>query len=465
MVFSSISFLFYFLTGLFICYFLVPARFRVARNYILLAFSMLFYSCAGLRAVPLILGSTFMDYLVGLGMRRRTTRKPLLAIGIVGHVALLFWFKYLMFTLNSINALGLSLPVPEIVLPIGISFFTFQGMSYLMDVYREEVPAETSFARLLLYISLFPQLIAGPIVRYSTVADEILHRHETVDDCAQGACRFLVGLGKKVLLSNALAQIADAAFALSPDSLSVCFAWLGILAYTAHIYFDFSGYSDMAIGLGRIFGFHFLENFNYPYISRSITEFWRRWHISLSSWFKDYLYIPLGGSRKGPSRTILNLFIIWAVTGLWHGAAWNFLLWGLYFFALLMCEKFFWNNALQKFPRPLLHLYALFFIVLGWVWFRAPDLGAAVGYFSSLFGLAGNPLTEPQLGYWLRQYWPELVITPFACTPVLARIKKCFREDSLSLLLLSRGSALLLGGLSLCRLLSSSFNPFIYFRF
>jgi len=464
-VFSSVSFLFFFLTGLLVCYFAIPARYRMARNYILLAFSLLFYACAGLRAVPLIVGSTFMDYLVGLGLDHSSRRRTLLTIGIVGHVGLLFWFKYLMFTLNSLNALGLSLPVPEIVLPIGISFFTFQGMSYLMDVYRKEVPAETSFARLLLYISLFPQLIAGPIVRYSTVAHEIVVRQETVDDCAQGACRFMVGLAKKVLLSNALAQIADAAFAQSPESLSVAFAWLGILAYTAHIYFDFAGYSDMAIGLGRIFGFHFLENFDYPYISQSITEFWRRWHISLSSWFKDYLYIPLGGSRKGQTRTIFNLFVIWSVTGLWHGAAWNFLLWGLYFFVLLMLEKFFWKGPLEHLPRPVRHLYALFFIVLGWVWFRATSLGAAAGYFSSLFGLAGNPLLEPQLSYWLRQFWPELLIAPLACTPVALRVRKLFREDSLSYLLLTRGSALLLGFLSLCRLLSSSFNPFIYFRF
>ncbi len=465
MVFSSILFLFFFLSALLICYFLLPARYRKGRNLILLGFSMAFYSCAGVRATPLILCSILCDYLVGRVLEVSRRPKLWLTAGILFHLALLFWFKYAVFTLTNLNRLGLALPVPQVVLPIGISFFTFQGLSYLVDVYRKDVPAERSLVGLALYISLFPQLIAGPIVRYKDVAAEISLRRETVDEAAEGFSRFLAGLGKKVLLSNAMAQIADAAF-IAPKqqgSLSAALAWLGAVAYTLHIYFDFSGYSDMAVGLGRVFGFHFLENFNYPYLSRSITEFWRRWHMSLSGWFRDYLYIPLGGSRKGAKRTVFNLFVVWAATGLWHGAEWTFVIWGLYYFLLLLGEKYLWKNALDRLPSPVRHLYALLFIVLGWVWFRAESLGGALTYFRAMVGLEGGWM-EPQVIYLLRQFWPELVVAPFACVPILPAVKKRL-GDGAAATALYRVAAVAVGGLSVCRLLSSGFNPFIYFRF
>ena len=460
MVFSSILFLFFFLPALGLCCFLLPERFRRGRNLIQLAFSLLFYACTGLRAVPLILCSILCDYVVGRALEVTCRPKLWLGAGVALHLGLLFWFKYAVFTLTNLNRLGLDLPVPEVILPIGISFFTFQGLSYLVDVYRRDVPAERSLVGLALYISFFPQLIAGPIVRYKDIATEISARHETVDEAAQGLSRFLAGLGKKVLLSNAMARIADAAFAGSP---SAALAWLGAAAYTFHIYFDFSGYSDMAIGLGRIFGFHFPENFDYPYLSKSITQFWRRWHISLSGWFRDYLYIPLGGSRRGTGRTVFNLFVVWAATGLWHGANWTFLVWGIYFLVLLLGEKYLWKNALARLPGLFQHLYALLFILLGWVWFRADSLGHAISYFQAMLGLGGRWM-EPQVIYLLRQFWPELLVAPFACAPVLPAVKRRM-GDRATATLMYRLAALAVGGLSVCRLLSSGFNPFIYFRF
>lgn len=465
MVFSSIGFLFFFFPALMVCYFAFPRHFRTGRNIILLLFSMIFYACAGLRAVPLILLSSFLDFSVGRLLPKSSKPKTWLAIGLIIHLLLLFYFKYTVFAATSLNALGFSIPVPEIVLPIGISFFTFQGMSYLIDVYREDVVPETSFFRVLLYISFFPHLTAGPIVRYSHVAARIQDRCETVDDISIGFSRFFIGLGKKVLLSNAMAQIADAAFTHSPDSLSTALAWLGLLAYTAFIYFDFSGYSDMAIGLGRIFGFHFLENFNYPYISRSLTEFWRRWHISLGSWFREYLYIPLGGNRVGHARLIFNLLIVWAATGIWHGASWNFLVWGLYFGILLILEKFLLLKSFEHVPKFIQHIYALFFICLGWVWFRATDIPSAISYFSTLFSIGNHPLMEDQVTYLIHQFWPELLLTPFACTPILPWLKSKCREDSLILFCAQKITILLIALLSVFRLLSSGFNPFVYFRF
>lgn len=464
LVFSSILFLFFFLTALLVCYFLLPAKFRRGRNLVLLVFSLVFYSCAGLRATPIILVSILGDYAIGRILENSKRPKVWLTLGIVLHLGLIFWFKYAVFTITNLNRLGLNLPVPEIVLPIGISFFTFQGLSYLIDVYRREVPAEKSLANLALYISLFPQLIAGPIVRYQTVAEEIVDRRESAQEAAQGASRFLVGLSKKVLLSNALAQMADAAFQSPTGSLSTALAWLGAVAYTGHIYFDFSGYSDMAIGLGRVFGFHFLENFNYPYISRSVTEFWRRWHISLSSWFRDYLYIPLGGSRRGGLRTVFNLFVVWACTGLWHGAAWNFIVWGLYYFVLLVGEKWCWGKTFSRLPRVFQHGYALMLVILGWVWFRADSLPAALGFFGAMFHVNGGPWMENQVLYLLRQFWPELVAAPLACLPIVPWLKEKVGEKVWAVAA-SRLALLGLGGLSVCRLLSSGFNPFIYFRF
>ena len=360
MVFSSYSFLFLFLPLLLLLYFLLPFRFREGRNLLLLLFSLFFYACGGLRALPLILLSIAANYFFGLLV---PGRRRVLVLAVLVNLGLLGWFKYAPFLAENLVRLGLPVPIPAVALPIGISFFTFQGMSYVIDVYRGEAPPARNPLHVALYIALFPQLVAGPIVRYTTVAQEIVVRRESLESFAAGGVRLCFGLGKKMLLANILAQLADAVFADPSPTASL--AWLGALAYTGQIYFDFSAYSDMAIGLGRMFGFHFLENFNYPYLSQSVTEFWRRWHISLSSWFRDYVYIPLGGSRCGPLRQVRNILVVWVLTGAWHGAAWSFLLWGLYFALLLLGERFLWKSLLTAAPRPLRHLYALFCILLG----------------------------------------------------------------------------------------------------
>lgn len=471
MVFSSISFLFVFLPALLLVYFLIPARLRQLRNLVLLGFSLFFYAYGGPRFLALMLLSIAVNYIGGLlSAPSHSHRKLFFVLTLVINLGLLGWFKYAGFLAENLSKLWTALPVPEITLPIGISFFTFQGMSYVIDVYRGEAPAERSPLRVALYVSLFPQLVAGPIVRYTTVAAELRQRQETLDDFSDGAVRFLFGLAKKMLLANQLGQLADDVFGTSAGSLTVSLAWLGALAYTGQIYFDFSGYSDMAIGLGRMFGFRFLENFNYPYISRSITEFWRRWHISLSSWFRDYVYIPLGGSRCTRYRHIFNLLVVWGLTGFWHGAAWNFLCWGLYFALLLMGEKFLWGKGLNRAPAFLQHLYALLFIVLGWVLFRSESLAGAGAYLATMFGGAGGGLTDHRTVYYLLQYRWELLAAVVASLPIKlwlqARLTR--RSTAVSVFFLTWGVkflALSLFALSFLRLVSSSYNPFIYFRF
>lgn len=407
MVFSSVSFLVFFLPCLLVLYFIVPQRYRGARNLILLAFSLAFYSCGGPKFLLLMLLSIVINYCCGLlaGPKHRpAVRKAGVTLAAVLGLGLLGWFKYAGFFGEMLHALMPFIPVPQVTLPIGISFFTFQGLSYVIDVFRDDAAVQKNPLKLALYISFFPQLVAGPIVRYTTVADEIDERHESVSEFSAGAVRFLFGLAKKMLLANAVAQVADAAF--SAAAPSVLFAWLGAVAYTFQIYFDFSAYSDMAIGLGRMFGFHFLENFNYPYVSRSITEFWRRWHITLSGWFRDYIYIPLGGNRKGQARQLLNMFLVWAATGIWHGASWNFIAWGLYYFVLLTIEKTFLLKYLKK-GKVWPHIYTLFFVVLGWGIFTANQPGAPLG-------LLLQKLFVPQGGispvYYLRNYGVLLVL-------------------------------------------------------
>ncbi len=360
--------------------------------------------------------------------------------------------------------------MPQVTLPIGISFFTFQGLSYVLDVYRGQAEPQRNPFHVALYISLFPQLVSGPIVRYTTVAEEILTRRETVSDFSAGAVRFLFGLAKKMLLANQLGLMSDEIFAVRPEFLTVSLTWLGAIAYTGQIYFDFSGYSDMAIGLGHMFGFHFLENFNYPYISRSVTEFWRRWHISLSTWFRDYVYIPLGGNRCSPARHIRNILVVWALTGFWHGAAWTFLAWGLYYALLLLGEKYLWGRALKRLPSFLRHVYALVLILLGWVIFRAETLSYAGQFIAAMFGAAAGGWTDGRSLYYLLQFRWELLLAIPASLPLrdwtLKRLE--VRDTALSGLILTWGpkaAALGLFALSFLRLVSSSYNPFIYFRF
>ena len=470
MVFSSVSFLVFFLPCLLVLYFIVPHRYRGARNFILLAFSLAFYACGGPRFLLLMLLSIAINYCCGLlaGPKHRpAVRRAGVTLAAVLGLGLLGWFKYAGFFGEMLHALMPFIPVPQVTLPIGISFFTFQGLSYVIDVFRDDAAVQKSPLKLALYISFFPQLVAGPIVRYTTVAEEIDERHESVSEFSAGAVRFLFGLAKKMLLANAVAQVADAAF--SAASPSVLFAWLGAVSYTFQIYFDFSAYSDMAIGLGRMFGFHFLENFNYPYVSRSITEFWRRWHISLSTWFRDYVYIPLGGNRCSRARNILNLFIVWFLTGLWHGASWNFICWGLWFFVLLIGEKFVWGKALSRLPALLQHLYTMLLVVFSWVLFRADTLGAALTYFSAMFGSSGVFCGERVI-YYALEFWPELLCCCVAALPVKTLLETSLeaRDSRISRAVLIAGpklASLALLALSYCKLVTGSFNPFIYFRF
>jgi alginate O-acetyltransferase complex protein AlgI len=471
MVFSSIAFLFFFLPALLLLYYLIPRRYREARNIVLLGFSLFFYAYGGPRFLVLMLVSITINYVCGLfvsGEHPDKRRRFFLTAAVVLGLGLLGWFKYAGFFTETLNALGTNLPVPHITLPIGISFFTFHGLSYIIDVYRGTAKPMKNPLRVALYISLFPQLVAGPIVRYATVSDHLAERHENLTDFGEGAVRFVFGLAKKMLLANALGAIADRAFQIPAASLSAGMAWVGAIAYTGQIYFDFSAYSDMALGLGRMFGFHFLENFNYPYISRSVTEFWRRWHISLTSWFRDYVYIPLGGNRVSRWKHIRNIAVVWLLTGFWHGAAWNFIMWGLWFCLLLLGEKFLWGKALEKSPGVLRHGYTLLLVIVSWVLFRADTLGYAVSYLSSMFSFGGP--SDGQAVYMLRQYWPELIAAVVAAMPVKDALKEWLekRRGGFAAAVLVWGPRLLaalLLGVSYLKLVTGSFNPFIYFRF
>lgn len=402
MVFSDLFFIYVFLPAAAICYALGRcgdhSRMRRLREYgqprircecpysnaVLIIFSLIFYAWGEPIYVALMIVSVFMNYVVGVfidGGRHKS--KSALIVGLILNIGIIAVFKYADFLAETLNAVGVPMPKPGIALPIGISFFTFQSISYIIDVYRGQVRAQKDFFSLLLYISMFPQLIAGPIVRYSTISAEINRRSISMHDLAEGSFRFLVGLGKKVILANQLGELSAAFLDGDFASLSTGGAWIGILAYTMQIYFDFSGYSDMAIGMGRCMGFHFDENFNYPYVTRTITEFWRRWHISLGSFFRDYVYIPMGGNRR---HQPLNILVVWFLTGLWHGASWNFVLWGLYFGAIIMLEKYTIVKIQDRIPGFILHIYSLFIIVFGWVIFYFTDITRMGGFIGILFG-------------------------------------------------------------------------------
>ena len=470
-VFSSVTFLFVFLPLLLAAYYLLPVKARAWRNGVLLTFSLFFYAYGGPPFLLLMLLSIAVNYVGALwAAPGRRHARAVMVLTTAVNLALLGWFKYAGFFFSNLAKVWTGLPVPEVTLPIGISFFTFQGLSYVLDVYQGQAQPQRNPLHVALYISLFPQLVAGPIVRYTTVAEEILTRRETISDFSAGAVRFLFGLAKKMLLANQLGLMADEIFAVRPEFLTVSLTWLGAIAYTGQIYFDFSGYSDMAIGLGHMFGFHFLENFNYPYISSSVTEFWRRWHISLSTWFRDYVYIPLGGNRCSTARHIWNILVVWALTGFWHGAAWTFLAWGLYYALLLLGEKYLWGRILERLPAPVRHVYALVLILVGWVIFRAETLTYAWQFISAMFGAAAGGWADGRSLYYLLQFRWELLLAIPASLPLrdwaLQRLKA--RDNTLSGLILAWGpkaAALVLFALSFLRLVSSSYNPFIYFRF
>ena len=488
MLFSSNVFIFFFLPAVLVVYYALKKVSRTAQNVFLCLSSLFFYAWGEPRFVLVMMLSIFVNWTFGLLVDRYRDRHPLvnwlIAIDVAANIGIIFIFKYLMFTLTNINALFHShITVPEIALPIGISFFTFQALSYVIDVYREKGEAQKNILNVGLYISFFPQLIAGPIVRYETIAKEIHDRRENLKDFSDGVVRFIIGLGKKVIIANNMALVADQAFAYSAGTKdwfgvsfdpSIIMCWLGALAYTFQIFFDFSGYSDMAIGLGRMFGFHFMENFNYPYISRSATEFWRRWHISLSTWFRDYIYIPLGGSRvKTKSRHIFNLFVVWLCTGIWHGANWTFIAWGMMYFVLLVFEK---NTGLdkdskKKWVNVLRYIYTMFFVVMGWVIFRAESISDAFVYMGHMFGLYGNPLVDDAAVYNLTQFKAFFIMAVIFSIPVAGYIKRKWSEKERSRMLTAAAGAvsglliLVVFGCAVSYIVIGSYNPFIYFNF
>ena len=467
MVFSTPIFLFYFLVLTLLVYYVVPRRFR---NPVLLCASLVFYYWGEQMYVAIMFLSTAIDYIHGLLVERCKVRgndkgaRWAVASSIVFNLALLFFFKYWDFIAASLQAMGLRfMPVLGIHLPIGISFYTFQTMSYTIDVYRGDARAQRSILNFGTFVTLFPQLIAGPIIKYKDLGDQIDSRACSSEQFASGVQVFVVGLAKKLLIANNVGMLWDSYKAMSPGALTVAGAWLGVLAFAFQIYFDFSGYSDMAVGLGRMLGFEFLPNFNYPYISKSVTEFWRRWHISLSTWFREYLYIPLGGNRCSKSRWMFNLFVVWAATGIWHGASWNYLIWGLYFFALLMLEKFFLLGALKKAPALLGHIYTLFSVLVSWAIFAIEDFSHLGTYLKVMFGLGGVPLADGAFGYYLTSYLPILCLAALASTPLGAA---CCRKLGLRARQVSC-TVLVLAGLVVCTayLVDGTYNPFLYFRF
>ncbi len=476
MVFSAPIFLYGFLPLVLLAYFLSP---KSAKNAVLLAASLLFYAWGEVFYLAVMLVSIAANYLVGLALERhkdfQQKRRRIITIGVAINLLLLVSFKYANFISDNVavvtRALGLGeYDLAPVHLPLGISFFTFQAISYIVDVYRGNAEVQRNPFHFALYVSLFPQLIAGPIVRYTTIADQIKDRTTTVDLFYNGSRRFIYGLAKKVLIANSLGAVADACFAVPEGELSMIAAWVGIIAYSLQIYFDFSGYSDMAIGLGMMFGFKFLENFNYPYISRSIQEFWRRWHISLSTWFRDYVYISLGGNRVSPARVYLNLLIVFILTGFWHGASWNFLVWGLFHGAFLVIERAGFSNILARSPAALRHGYVLFVVVIGWVFFRAENLSAALDYLGVMFGSQSLAMTGFE--------WAELMTSEALIAMVLGLILstpiyRWFEERRSAQLAVGRlklavAEQVFLGGLlllTLFKVASSTYDPFIYFRF
>ncbi len=467
MVFSTVFFLFTYFPIVLLLHYLTPLRYR---NVLLLAVNLIFYGWKKPAYVLIMFASIGIDYVHGLlveraraaGEDRRARRY--VAQSVLFNLALLGFFKYWDFVARSLGAVGLGfMPVLGLELPIGISFYTFQTMSYTIDVYRADAKAQKNLVNFGTFVTLFPQLIAGPILKYKDLADQIDERDYPAERFAAGVQTFTVGLAKKVLLANNLGALWDACKALPPERLTTAGAWLGILAFAFQLYFDFSGYSDMAVGLGRMLGFEFSGNFNYPYTARSVTDFWRRWHISLSSWFRDYLYIPLGGSRVSRGRLVFNLMVVWAATGIWHGANWNFLLWGVYYGLLLVLEKLVWGRGLEKVPAVLQHVYTLFLVLVGWALFAIEDFSRLGPYLAAMFGLAGGGGADGTFLYYLRSYLPTLLAAAVGAGPLVkagwVRLPRQARAVACPILMLA---GLLL---STAYLVDGTYNPFLYFQF
>lgn len=472
MVFSNLFFIYLFLPLNLILYYAVPNK--TWKNVVLLLFSLFFYSWGEPVWVFLLMLTAFLDYTWAKCIEyfhltgQQRCKKMALIASLVFDLGMLGVFKYSGFVVENINLLtGLSLPVPQVALPIGISFYTFQTISYVLDVYRGQVAAQKRYYKYLMYLSSYHQLVAGPIVRYSDVAAEIENRTVSAQDFSEGITRFCLGLTKKVVVANVAGSLAGNYLDADLASLSVAGAWFGVLLYTLQIYYDFSAYSDMAIGLGRMFGFHYHQNFNYPYIAKSVTEFWRRWHISLSSFFRDYVYIPLGGKYR---HQIFNICVVWFLTGLWHGASWNFILWGVFYGALLIVEKLGLLKVLEKIPSVFSHLYLLFLTLIGWTIFYTTDLGKLGGYFGVMFGLSGNALSDPQLSITFMNNLFWLIAAVLFCMPITQLVKRWAQAQRsegvragisivnaiMNVMLLFVCTAMLVG---------DSYNPFLYFRF
>lgn len=468
MVFSSLTFLYCFFPVVFLLYFI--GKSRVYRNSVLLVASVIFYAWGEPKFVVIMLLAALVAYIGGLLIDRferkecYTAKKAAFIITCVLLTLNLFIFKYLNFAFDNLNLLFKSnIIIPQIVLPIGISFYTFQILSYVIDLYLKNVKVQKNYFYLTLYLCFFPQLIAGPIVRYETIEDEILNRKETLHDVSEGVKRFIIGLAKKVIIANNVAKVATIIYEGTPQVYGSLMYWVAAMAYALQIYFDFSGYSDMAIGLGRIFGFHFLENFNYPYISLSITDFWRRWHISLSSWFRDYIYIPLGGNRVKKTRFIFNILVVWALTGFWHGAQWNFIIWGVYYGVLLLLEKLVFGKLIERLPKIARWAYSMFFILIGWVMFNLTDFGQMTEALRMMFSavrtdFVGMIAENAEILYGVI-YMPLAIICMF---PIFPKIKPS--QTGIGNII-SKLIYILILAICVMYILSSTYNPFIYFRF
>ena len=469
MVFSSLPFLFFFLPAFLILYYLFPFK---AKNYVLLVFSLVFYAWGEPVYILLMLFSAFVDYLDGILLERfgtTTLRRRIFLFTAIGiNLSLLAFFKYADFAVGIFNHITpFNAELPGIALPIGISFYTFQTMSYSIDVYKKRVKAERNYFTYLTYVSMFPQLIAGPIVRFSTVQEELHKREIKESGFVLGFKRFLMGLMRKILIANQIGALWDSI--RGAENISTVTAWLGLLCFTLQLYYDFSAYSDMAIGLGQMLGFHFPENFNYPLCATSITDFWRRWHISLSTWFRDYIYIPLGGNRVSVPKHLRNMFVVWFLTGLWHGASWNYVLWGLYHGVLLTLEKYVWGNALKKAPKFVQHLYAIVIVVFGFGIFTFENLGEMGRYFSHLIPVAGTPFFSTEFIWFAGNYLPFLLIAVALAFPLYPWIKqKLSSQKAVWQNAASACGAVLLVALffvAVASLVRDTYNPFLYFRF
>lgn len=466
MVFSSLYFLFLYLPIVLLVYHITPLKWR---NLWLLVVNLIFYGWGEPRYIVLMLFTILLDYFMGLVVARCKERdndkgaRIAVAVALVLNLAILFFFKYWDLVAKTFQYFGIGMPVLSLTLPIGISFYTFQTMTYPVDVYRGDAQVQKNIVNFGTFVTLFPQLIAGPIIKYKELADQMTYRTHSPEQFASGVQVFTVGLAKKVLLANNIGKLWDVYLALPVDQLTVSGAWLGVLAFSLQLYFDFSGYSDMAVGLGRMLGFEFPRNFNYPYISKSVTEFWRRWHISLGSWFREYLYIPMGGNRVSKPRLFFNLFVVWAATGIWHGASWNFLVWGLYFAVLVILEKAFLGKLLEKLPAAIQHIYTLFLVLVSWAIFAVEDFGHLGAYLAAMFGGANGGLYNENVGYYFTSFLPMLIIGCVAATPLAAKLWAKLPTKVVKVIL----PVVLLAGLifSTAYLVDATYNPFLYFRF